>query len=167
MYFKYIALIAYNIKAKKCQIDTTYFDLILQQTPVIMVGSSEQQKKYLGRLTEEFIVAAYCVTEHSCGSDVGAVKTTAVKKGDEYVLNGRKMWITNGGFANWYFVLARTNTDKKAPTGKALTGFIVERDYPGVSVGKKEINMGQRASDTREVIFEDVRIPKENVLMGK
>lgn len=101
------------------------------------------------------------------GSDVNGVKTRAERKGDEYILNGQKMWITNGGVANWYFVLARTNPDPKAPASKAFTGFIVERDFPGVTPGRKEINMGQRASDTRGITFEDVRIPKENVLIGE
>lgn len=139
----------------------------LGQTPVILSGSKEQQKKYLGRLVEQPLLAAYCVTEPSAGSDVNGIKTRAVKKGDEYILNGQKMWITNGGVANWYFVLARTAEDPKTPASKAFTGFIVERDWPGVTPGRKEINMGQRASDTRGITFEDVRIPKENVLVGE
>lgn len=152
--------------------------------PVILAGNPEQKKKYLGRLVEEPLVAAYCVTEPGAGSDVSGVKTNAVKKGDDYILNGQKMWITNGGVANWYFLLARTNLDPKCPAGKAFTGFIVEREWEGVTPGRKvsntsllcvfsnlivrlffkEINMGQRASDTRGITFEDVRIPKENVL---
>lgn len=139
----------------------------LGQTPVIIAGNKEQQKKYLGRLIEEPIVAAYCVTEPGAGSDVAGIKTKAEKKGDEWILNGQKMWITNGGVANWYFVLARTNPDPKCPASKAFTGFIVERDWPGVNPGRKEQNMGQRASDTRGITFEDVRIPKENVLIGE
>merc|ERR1712079_672315 len=87
------------------------------------------------------------------------------KKGDEWVINGQKMWITNGGVASFYFVLARTNPDPKCSAGKAFTGFIVDRDTPGVSVGRKEINMGQRASDTRAITFEDVVVKKENVLL--
>lgn len=71
------------------------------------------------------------------GSDVNGVKTRAVRKGDEYILNGQKMWITNGGVANWYFLLARTDPDPKASAGKAFTGFIVERDFPGVTPGRK------------------------------
>ncbi|XP_026758953.1 probable medium-chain specific acyl-CoA dehydrogenase, mitochondrial isoform X3 [Galleria mellonella] len=137
------------------------------QAPVILAGNKEQQKKYLGRLIEEPLVAAYCVTEPGAGSDVAGVKTRAEKKGDEWILNGQKMWITNGGVANWYFVLARTNPDPKCPPSKAFTGFIVERDWPGVTPGRKEQNMGQRASDTRGITFEDVRIPKENVLIGE
>ncbi|XP_015598254.1 probable medium-chain specific acyl-CoA dehydrogenase, mitochondrial [Cephus cinctus] len=139
----------------------------LGQTPVIVAGNKEQQKKYLGRLVEEPIVAAYCVTEPGAGSDVASIKTKAEKKGKEWILNGTKMWITNGGVANWYFVLARTNPDPNAPASKAFTGFIVERAFEGVTPGRKEINMGQRASDTRMVTFEDVRVPEENVLIGE
>ncbi|XP_047544296.1 probable medium-chain specific acyl-CoA dehydrogenase, mitochondrial isoform X2 [Vanessa atalanta] len=139
----------------------------LGQTPVILAGNKEQQKKYLGRLIEEPIVAAYGVTEPGAGSDVAGIKTRAEKKGDEWILNGQKMWITNGGVANWYFVLARTNPDPKCPASKAFTGFIVEREWAGVTPGRKELNMGQRASDTRGITFEDVRIPKENVLIGE
>ncbi|XP_073953055.1 medium-chain acyl-CoA dehydrogenase isoform X1 [Choristoneura fumiferana] len=139
----------------------------LGQTPVIIAGTKEQQKKYLGRLIDEPLVAAYGVTEPGAGSDVAGIKTRAEKKGDEWILNGQKMWITNGGVANWYFVLARTNPDPKCPASKAFTGFIVERDWPGVTPGRKEQNMGQRASDTRGITFEDVRIPKENVLIGE
>lgn len=139
----------------------------LGQAPIILAGNQEQKKKYLGRLLEEPLVAAYCVTEPSAGSDVGGIKSRAVKKGDDYILNGQKMWITNGGVANWYFVLARTAEDPKAPSSKAFTGFIVEREWPGVIVGRKEQNMGQRASDTRGITFEDVKIPKENVLISE
>jgi len=134
----------------------------LGSMPVIVAGNHEQQKKYLGRLLEEPLMCAYCVTEPGAGSDVAGLKTTAVKKGDEYVLNGNKMWITNGGVANWYFVLAKT--DPTAPAGKAFTGFIVDADTPGLTPGRKEINMGQRCSDTRGISFEDVVVPKENVL---
>lgn len=84
-----------------------------------------------------FCVQAYCVTEPGAGSDVAGIKTRAVKKGNEYVLNGQKMWITNGGHANWYFVLARTAEDPKMSAGKAFTGFIVDRDTPGITVGRK------------------------------
>lgn len=139
----------------------------LGQTPVLIAGNKEQKKKYLGRLVEEPLVSAYCVTEPGAGSDVNGLKTRAEKKGDEWILNGQKMWITGGGVANWYYVLARTNPDPKCPANKAFTGFIVERDWPGVTPGRKEINMGQRASDTRGITFEDVRVPKENVLKGE
>merc|ERR1719333_529858 len=135
--------------------------------PVIIAGNEDQKKKYLGRLIDEPLMCAYGVTEPNAGSDVAGIKTRAEKKGDEWVINGQKMWITNGGVANFYFVLARTNPDPKCPTSKAFTGFIVDRDTPGVIPGRKEINMGQRASDTRGITFEDVVVPKENVLIGE
>lgn len=139
----------------------------LGQMPVILAGNEKQQRKYLGRMTEEPLMCAYCVTEPGAGSDVAGLKTRAEKKGDEYIINGQKMWITNGGKANWYFLLARTNPDPKASSGKAFTGFIVEADTPGIQIGRKELNMGQRCSDTRGIVFEDVRVPAENVLIAE
>jgi acyl-CoA dehydrogenase len=139
----------------------------LAQAPVIMFGNDEQKKKYLTPMTKEPLYCAYCVTEPSAGSDVSAVRTKAVRKGDSYVLNGQKMWITNGGIASWYFVLARTSDDPKAPPSKSLSGFIVDANSPGVVRGKKEWNMGQRATDTRGITFEDVVVPKENMLQGE
>jgi acyl-CoA dehydrogenase len=133
----------------------------LAQAPIILAGNDAQKKKYLGRMTEEPLMCAYGVTEPGSGSDVAATKTRAEKKGDRWIINGQKMWITNGGKANWYFVLARTNPNAK--TGQAFTGFIVDADSPGITVGRKEINMGQRASDTRGITFEDVEVPEENV----
>lgn len=144
----------------------------LAQAPVILFGNEEQKKKYLGRLMNESdskgnpLMSAYCVTEPSTGSDVAAIKTRAEKNADgNYILNGSKMWITNGGVANWYFVLAKTNSDPKAKASEALSCFIVDADSPGVSVGRKEINMGQRASDTRGITFDNVLVPKENMLV--
>ena len=123
----------------------------LASAPVIIAGTDAQKKKYLGRLIEEPIQAAYCVTEPGAGSDVAGIKTTAVKRGKEWVINGSKMWITNGGVAKasggWYFVLAKTDSNAKA--GQAMTGFIVEANTPGITVGRKEINLGQKCSDTR------------------
>ena len=98
---------------------------------------------------------------------MAGIKTKAEKKGDSWVINGQKMWITNGGVASFYFVLARTNPDPKCPASKAFTGFIVDRDTPGVTPGRKELNMGQRCSDTRGITFEDVVVPQENVLIGE
>jgi len=132
----------------------------LAQAPIYVGATDAQKKKYLGRLTEAPLLAAYCVTEPTAGSDVAAAKTTAVKKGDKWVINGQKMWITNGGKASWYFVLAKT--DVNASTGKAFTGFIVDADTPGITVGRKEMNMGQRASDTRGITFEEVVVSDEN-----
>lgn len=134
----------------------------LAEAPVIIAGSHEQKQKYLGRMTEAPLQAAYCVTEPGAGSDVAGIQTTAVKKGDEWVINGNKMWITNGGVANWYFVLAKT--DPTASAGSSCTAFIIDRDTPGVTPGRKEINMGQRCSDTRGITFEDVVVKDENRL---
>ncbi|XP_054720539.1 medium-chain specific acyl-CoA dehydrogenase, mitochondrial-like [Uloborus diversus] len=136
----------------------------LAQAPVILAGNEEQKTEYLGRVTKEPLMCAYCVTEPGTGSDVANITTRAEKKGDKYVINGQKMWITNGGVANWYFVLARTNPDPKCPASKALTGFIVDADTKGVTKGRKEWNMGQRASNTTGVTFEDVEVPIQNVL---
>ncbi|KAI2802188.1 hypothetical protein RDWZM_010368 [Blomia tropicalis] len=138
----------------------------LGQAPVILFGNEEQKKEYLGRLTAEPLICAYAVTEPGTGSDVAGVKTRAERTPDgDYILNGNKMWITNAGYANWFFVLARTNPDPKAKTSEAFTGFIVERDTPGVIIGRKEWNMGQRASDTRGITFENALVPKKNVLL--
>lgn len=135
----------------------------LASAPVIVAGTDEQKKKYLGLLTSEPLFAAYCVTEPGAGSDVAGIRTTAKKVGDEYILNGSKMWITNGSVANWFFVLAYTDPSAKH---RGMSGFIVDAKSPGVTVGKKEWNMGQRASDTRGITFEDVRVPAKN-LLGK
>lgn len=141
----------------------------LAAAPVIIHGTEAQQKKYLGMLCEPVsgdenpAMAAYCVTEPGAGSDVAGVKTKAVKQGDVYILNGQKMWITNGAKASWYFVLAYTDPEAGY---RGLTGFIVDADAPGITVGRKEDNMGQRASDTRSITFEDVEVPAENVLGG-
>lgn len=139
----------------------------LGSMPIMIAGNPEQKKKYLGMLLEEPVMCAYGVTEPGAGSDVAGIKTKAEKKGDDWVINGQKMWITNGGVASYYFVLARTNPDPKCSASKAFTGFIVDRDTPGLTPGRKEQNMGQRASDTRGITFEDVVVPKENVLIGE
>lgn len=147
-------------------ISTAVFGPNLAETPVNQSASDELKKKYLGRMIEEPLIAAYCVTEPGAGSDVAGIRSQVVRKGDEWVLNGQKMFITGGGHANWYFVLARSDPDPKAPAGKAFTAFIVEREWPGVSVGRKEMMMGQRCCDTRAITFEDVVIPHEN-MVGK
>ncbi|XP_030061260.1 medium-chain specific acyl-CoA dehydrogenase, mitochondrial [Microcaecilia unicolor] len=148
---------------------TAFLANSLAQMPVIIAGNKQQQKKYLGRMTEEPLMCAYCATEPGAGSDAAALQTRAEKKGNEYIINGQKMWITNGGKANWYFLVARTdpNPNPKAPAQKAFTGFIVEADAPGIQIGRKELNMGQRCSDTRGIVFEDVRVPAENVLRAE
>jgi acyl-CoA dehydrogenase len=135
----------------------------LAEVPLIIAGNDDQKKEYLLPMTENYALAAYAVTEPGAGSDVQGIRSTAVLKNQHYILNGEKMWITNGGVANWYFVLAYTNKSKGY---KGMSAFIVDAKSPGIQVGKKEINMGQRASDTRGISFADVQVPKKN-LLGK
>ena len=135
----------------------------LTAAPIITGGTEEQKAKYLGRLVESPCIASYAVTEPEAGSDVAAIKTTAVKDGSDYILNGSKMWITGAGKADWFFVLAYT--DREAGY-KGMSSFIVESGWDGVKLGKKETNMGQRASDTRAVNFEEVRVPAANLVGG-
>ncbi|NDB64018.1 MAG: acyl-CoA dehydrogenase, partial [Nitrosopumilaceae archaeon] len=130
----------------------------LAQAPLIVAGNDEQKKQFLAPMTLEPMMAAYGVTEPHAGSDVQGIKTTAKKVGDDYVINGSKMWITNASVASWYFVLAYTN---KELGFKGMTGFIVPANTPGIEVGKKEKNLGQRCSDTRGLVFNDVKIPSK------
>ena len=132
---------------------------VLAEEPLIQAGSDELKKAWLAPMTSEFRLASYAVTEPDAGSDVAAIKTRAVRHGDEYVINGTKMWITGAGKASWFFVLAYTDPEKKY---RGMSGFVVPADSPGIGIGKKEQNMGQRASDTRAVTFEDVKIPAAN-----
>ncbi len=138
----------------------------LAQQPVILGGSEAIKRKYLSPMTAgggaHPIMCAYAVTEPGAGSDVQGLKTMAVKKGDKWVINGTKMWITNAGVADWFFVVAVTDGAKLARGG--MTAFIVERSQAGVTVGKKEYNMGQRCSDTRGITFEDVEVSDDNVV---
>lgn len=135
----------------------------LAQVPVIIAGSDEQKKKWLEPFTRENAICSYAVTEPDAGSDVANISTTAVKKGNDYVINGQKIWITGAGHAKWFFVLATTDKETRH---KGKTAFIIPRDLPGVSVGKKEHNMGQRASDTRGITFQDVVVP-ESYRLGR
>lgn len=128
--------------------------------PIILFGNEEQKKKYLPKIASGTI-AAFALTEAEAGSDAGGIKTTAVKDGDDYILNGTKQWITNGGEADVYTVVAITD---KAKGARGASAFIVEKDTPGVSFGKKEDKLGIRGSATREVIFTDCKVPKENLL---
>ncbi len=129
--------------------------------PILISGSDEQKKKYLPRLASGKSLAAFGLTEPEAGSDAASIRTTAIKDGDSYVVNGTKQWITNGGEADIYTIIAMTDK-KKGPRG--ASAFIVEKDTPGFTFGKKENKMGIRASTTRELIFNDCRIPKENLI---
>ena len=131
----------------------------LAEAPLVVAGTDAQKKRFLAPMMEELRFASYAITEPDAGSDVAAITTRARKDGDGYVLNGRKMWITGARYASWFFVLAYTDPEARY---KGMTGFVVPADTPGIRVGKKEMNMGQRASDTRAVDFESVRIPADN-----
>ncbi len=133
----------------------------LATAPIMIGGSEEVKKKYLGILAEEPKLASFCLTEPDAGSDVSGMRTTAVKMGDEYVINGSKCFITNGGYADYYTVYAKTDKDAGH---KGITAFVVDRELDGVSVDKKEDKLGQRASNTATISFNDVRVPKENML---
>jgi acyl-CoA dehydrogenase len=140
---------------------TTIMASSLAFTPIILFGSHEQKTKYLTPFTKKLSYAAFCLTEREAGSDAGGLKTKAIREGDEYVINGSKCFITNGGVASLYVVFALTDPTKGA---RGMSAFIVPRDTPGISIGKEEDKMGHRASNTTEVYFEDVRIPVENIL---
>ena len=141
---------------------TASYHTMLASFPILTGGTEEQKSEYLGRVASGKL-AAYCVTEPDAGSDVQSLKTEAVRDGDDYVINGSKAWISGAGYADWFFVLAYT--DKEAGYG-GLSGFIVDADSPGIELGKKEENMGQRCSDTRGVNFTDVRVPASNLVGG-
>jgi acyl-CoA dehydrogenase len=132
----------------------------LATAPVSIGGSEEIKKQYLGMLTEEPKLASFCLTEPDAGSDVSGMRTTAVRKGDKYVINGTKCFITNGSHASWYTVYAKT--DKEAGH-RGISAFVVPRDA-GVVVDKKEDKLGQRASDTAMISFNDVEVPAGNLI---
>jgi butyryl-CoA dehydrogenase len=130
--------------------------------PILLFGTEEQKRKYLPDLAGGRKLAAFGLTEANAGSDVSAIQSTANLKGDEYILNGTKQWITNGGEAEIYTIIAVTDKKKGA---RGASAFIVEKSFPGFSFGKKENKMGIRGSTTRELIFEDCRMPVENLLV--
>ncbi len=129
-------------------------------------GNEEQKQKYLvplaqGKKDGELYIGAFLLSEPEAGSDATSQRTTAEDNGDHYLLNGTKNWITNGNSASVYLVMAQTDPAKGS---KGITTFIVEKNWPGVSVGAKENKMGIRASDTHSILFNDVKVPKENML---
>ena len=130
--------------------------------PIANFGTEEQKSKYLPPVLSGKSLGAFNLTEPSAGSDAAGVITKAEKKGDHYVLNGLKCFSTNGPLADYYFVVASTNPELKT---KGLSAFIVERAYPGVSIGRIENKMGIRAAQVSEVIFENVKVPKENLIL--
>jgi len=142
-------------------IATSIFDNNLGAEPIVIGGNEEQKQRILGQLTNEFKLIAFATSEPTMGSDVAGMKCRAEKDGDEYVLNGNKFWITNGGHADYVTVFATVDPEKKY---KGIAAFIVDTKTEGVRLGKHIPKLGQRASNTVSVGLKDVRIPKENVL---
>ena len=129
--------------------------------PIIRFGTEDQKERFLRPFCEKFSIASYCLSELTVGSDPASLRTTAVIEGDHYILNGTKMWITNGGYADFYLVFATTDPEKRH---KGIISLIVPAKLEGVSHGEPIDKMGQRASNTTAVIFKNVRVPKENLL---
>ena len=132
--------------------------------PLLIAGTDEQKQEYLPRLTKELVYTAYCCSEPDAGSDVAGMRTRVTKHGDDYVINGQKRWITNGGVANFYTMFGTLDPAMKH---KGITCFVVDANTPGVKTGRKEDKMGQRASNTTDVIFEDVKVHKRQLIGGE
>jgi hypothetical protein len=128
---------------------------------IFIHGNEQQKKQYLPALATGAAIGSWCLTEPGSGSDASGMKTTAVRDGDSYVITGNKIFITNGSHASTYVVTAKTDTTKGT---KGISAFIVERAMKGVSVGKKENKLGMRASDTVAMMFDEVKVPKENLI---
>jgi len=142
---------------------TAAYATSLACAPIITGATEEQKQKWLRKVSEDGALASYGVTEPGAGSDLAACKTTAIRDGDEYVINGSKMFITGAGYADFFFILAKTDLDAGY---KGMSGFIIEAGAEGFTLGKKETNMGQRCSDTRAITFDNVRVPVENLIGG-
>ncbi|MFO0561942.1 MAG: acyl-CoA dehydrogenase family protein [Polyangiales bacterium] len=145
-------------------VETTFAANMLGAMPLIIAGTEEQKSKYLGMLTSEPVHAAYGCSEPDAGSDVSNISTKYEQHGDDYVITGQKRWITNAGVARWFTVLA---TKDKSLKHKGITCFVVDADAPGVQIGKKENKMGQRCSNTCDILFEEVRVPKSAIVGGE
>ena len=142
-------------------VSTTFAANALGTYPIFLFGSEEQKKRYLPDIASGKRLVAFGLTEANAGSDAAGIQTTARLEGNEYVLNGTKQWITNGGEAEIYTIIAMTDRSKGA---RGASAFIVEKGTPGFHFGKKEKKMGIRASATRELIFDNCRVPKDNIL---
>ena len=140
---------------------TTYAANALGTYPILLYGNEAQKKKYLPDIATGKRLVAFGLTEANAGSDAAGIQTTAKLDGDEYVINGTKQWITNGGEAEIYTIIAMTDRTKGA---RGASAFIVEKDTPGFTFGKKEKKMGIRCSSTRELVFQNCRIPKANLI---
>jgi butyryl-CoA dehydrogenase len=156
-----ICLATEELSRGDLSVATTYAASGLGAIPIMISGSVEQKKKYLPQLASGEKLAAFGLTEAEAGSDVGNIRTTALKEKDFYLLNGTKQWITNGGEADIYVIFAMTDPKKGI---RGASAIIVEKGTPGFEFGKKEDKLGIRASATRELVFTDCRVPEENIL---
>ncbi|MBM4350296.1 MAG: acyl-CoA dehydrogenase [Deltaproteobacteria bacterium] len=157
-------LIAEELAAGCMGIYVSIFVSTLAIYPIIKFGSEEQKERFLKPICSKFGMASYCLSELTAGSDPASMKTTATLNGDHYLLSGTKMWITNGGYADFYLVFATTNPQKKH---KGILCLIVPSNFEGVSHGEPIDKMGQRASNTTAVRFDQVKVPRENLLAGE
>ena len=142
-------------------IQTSMTANVLAATPILIAGNDDQKKKYLGMLTSEPVFAAYALTEPAAGSDAAGIQARCRKDGNDWIVNGSKCFITNAAWASWYIVFATVDPSLRH---SGIMAFVIDRDAQGVSVGKTEDKLGQRASNTAVVNFDDVRVPADNVL---
>ncbi len=156
-----LCLVVEELSCACVGVSTTYAANALGTFPLLIFGSDEQKKQYLPDIAAGKRLVAFGLTEANAGSDAGGIQTTARLDGNEYVLNGTKQWITNGGEAEIYTIIAITDKSK-GPRG--ASAFVVEKGTPGFTFGKKENKLGIRASSTRELIFDNCRIPKKNII---
>jgi len=144
-----------------CGVSISYAAVALASIPLIKYGKEEQKQKYLPQIASGKMLAAFAVTESAAGSDIASIRTSAASEGSSYILNGTKQFITNGGEAQLYTVIAMTNPAKGA---RGASAILVEKDTPGFTFGRKERKMGIRASSTRELVFHNCRVPRDNLL---
>ena len=141
--------------------NTSFMANDLALLPIVIGGSDAQKKKFLTPFTQEFKIASFCLTEPGNGSDAGGIKTTIKDGGDHWIVNGEKMWITNAGYADLFVVYGTIDPNLKH---KGISALVVDPKSPGIEIGKKEDKMGHRSSDTRGVRFNNVKVPKEDML---
>ncbi len=157
-------LVSEELAAGDMGIFVSIFVSTLALYPIIIFGTEEQKERFLRPFCSQFSLASYCLSEHQAGSDPASMHTTASLREDGYVLNGTKMWITNGGFADLYLVFATTDRSKKH---RGIVSLIVPAGLPGIRHGEPIDKMGQRASNTTAVTFKEALVPKENLLAGE
>jgi acyl-CoA dehydrogenase len=157
-------IISEELSAGCMGIYVSIFVSTLALYPIIKFGTEDQKGRFLKPFCSKFTIASYCLSERTVGSDPASMQTTAVLDGDHYLLNGTKMWITNGGYADFYLVFATTDPKKRH---RGIISLIVPSNLEGVSHGEPIDKMGQRASNTTAVIFKNVKVPKENLLAGE